>query len=122
MPENEPGWSFVVALADLWEGEMIGVRVGKAHVLVVNLGLDGVRAYDDRCPHAGSPLHDGTLRGRTLRCAAHLWEFDAQSGSGINPRTCQLRAYPVRVVGGAVMVRTEVDPGLRTGGARDRED
>jgi toluene monooxygenase system ferredoxin subunit len=109
MSEDALGWTFVVALDDLWEGEMIGARVGGAPVLVVNLGPDGIRAYDDRCPHAGSPLHEGTLRGHTLRCAVHLWEFDARSGEGINPRSCQLRAYSVRVVDGAVMVRRMTD-------------
>jgi toluene monooxygenase system ferredoxin subunit len=107
------GWSFVARLDDLWVGEMVAVRAGKERVLVMNLGPDGVHVYDDRCPHAGSPLHEGTLQGTTLRCATHLWEFDARSGAGINPRSCRLRAYPVRVVDGAVMIRTPTDDDSR---------
>jgi toluene monooxygenase system ferredoxin subunit len=99
------GWTFVIDLQDLWEGEMVGVRIGKADVLVVNMGSEGVHAFDNRCPHAGSRLSEGSLHGARLVCATHLWEFDARSGDGVNPRGCQLRAYPVRVLDGAVMVR-----------------
>jgi toluene monooxygenase system ferredoxin subunit len=69
--------------------------------------LDGgeVRAYDNRCPHAGSRLSEGRLRATTLMCASHLWEFDVRTGNGINPERCKLRSYPVKIVGGAVMVQ-----------------
>ncbi len=84
---------------------MAAVRVGGADLLLVNLGGGEVRAYEDRCPHAGARLSEGELRGATLRCAAHLWEFDARTGSGVNPRSCALRRYAARVVDGVVMVR-----------------
>lgn len=70
----------------LWEGEMIGVRLAGADVLLVNLGPDGIHAYDNRCPHAGSRLSDGRLSAANLRCGAHLWEFDVRTGEGVNPR------------------------------------
>jgi nitrite reductase/ring-hydroxylating ferredoxin subunit len=105
MTTDALGWTYVLTLDDLWEGEMVGVRVGKVEVLVLNLGHEGLRAYDDRCPHAGARLSKGTLGKGRLRCAAHHWDFDARSGGGINPRSCQLQAYPVKVVDGAVLVR-----------------
>ena len=42
---------------------------------------DRVVAFDDRCPHRGTPLTQGTLQGTTLTCAAHTWEFDVRTGA-----------------------------------------
>ena len=41
---------------------------------------EGVFAFDDVCPHRGTPLSQGSLSGTTLTCAAHTWEFDVTSG------------------------------------------
>jgi toluene monooxygenase system ferredoxin subunit len=98
-------WLPALPLDDVWEGEMVAVRVGGADVLVVNLGNGELRAYDNRCPHAGSRLSEGRLDAATLRCRAHHWEFDVQTGAGKNPRSCQLRQYAVRVEGGIVQVQ-----------------
>jgi toluene monooxygenase system ferredoxin subunit len=105
--EGEPseGWLVALAVDDLWEHEMVGVRVGEAEVLLVNLGGGDVHAYENRCPHAGARLSEGHLSATTLTCGVHLWEFDARTGAGQNPRNCQLRRYPVKIEGGAVMVR-----------------
>lgn len=105
LERDEDVWTFAVALADLWEGEMVGLRLGCTDVLLVHLGGEEIHAYDNRCPHAGSRLHEGRLMGATLRCAAHLWEFDARTGHGVNPRSCRLRRYPVKIVDGAVLVK-----------------
>ncbi len=97
-------WIHALALDDLWEGEMMRVRVGEMDVLLVHLSGGEVHAYDNRCPHAGSPLSDGSLHEATLRCNTHFWEFDARTGDGINPRNCRLRRYPVRIANGNVLV------------------
>jgi toluene monooxygenase system ferredoxin subunit len=110
MESDASSWTFVVALDDLWEGEMVGLRIGKEDVLVVNLGAEGVHAFDNRCPHASSRLSEGTLREGTLQCGTHLWEFDARTGDGINPRNCRLRSHAVKVEGDAVMIRFSPRP------------
>lgn len=95
-------WTFALRLDELWSGEMVALRLHGSEVLLVKLGDDEVHAFDNRCPHAGAPLSEGRLRAATLRCAAHLWEFDIRSGAGINPRSCKLQRYPVRIVDGCV--------------------
>ncbi len=103
---NDPdAWIPLLRLDDVWQGEMVAVRAGRADVLLVNLGDGELRAYDNRCPHAGSRLSEGRLEAVTLRCGAHLWEFDARSGHGVNPKNCRLRRYRVRVVNGTVWVQ-----------------
>jgi toluene monooxygenase system ferredoxin subunit len=98
------GWTFALELAELWDGEMTGVRVADRDVLLVNVG-GVVHAYEDRCPHASAKLSEGELSATTLRCGSHHWEFDVASGAGINPRNCRLRTFEVQVVDGAVFVR-----------------
>lgn len=96
-------WHRVLEMDDLWEGDMADVEVGAIPILLVN--VDGeVRAYDNRCPHQATRLSEGDLDGEVLTCRAHLWEFNARTGAGINPHTARLPAYPVRVEDGAIYV------------------
>src|SRR5262245_34507789 len=97
--------AFVKAISreGLWSGEMTGVVVEGRRVLLVNVG-DEIHAYEDRCVHQAVPLSEGRLRGRSLICRAHAWEYDASTGEGRNPRSVQLRSFAVKVEGGDVLV------------------
>ncbi|WP_437280347.1 Rieske (2Fe-2S) protein [Sorangium sp. So ce375] len=67
-----------------------------------------VHALDDRCPHQGYPLSQGTLRGGVLTCAWHNWKFELASGAcsfGGEP----VRRYATRVDGGRVLLNRAVD-------------
>ncbi|HVE85231.1 MAG TPA: Rieske 2Fe-2S domain-containing protein [Myxococcales bacterium] len=99
-----------LGLDELWVGEMRGLHLGGRRVLVVRLG-EGVRAYEDRCPHLGVPLSEGTLDGATLTCRAHAFTYDAVTGQGKNPRLLCLRPFPVTVDGGRVRVDVEAGAG-----------
>ena len=89
---------------------MVGLSLAGRDVLLVNLGGDSIRAYDDRCPHAGSLLSRGELRAASLFCPSHSWEFDIRTGEGLNPQHCRLRSYPVSVVDGVIMVQLRIWP------------
>ncbi len=93
----------VMALADLWSGEMVARVVDGKKVLLVRLG-DAVYAYEDRCAHQGVALSEGRLDGTTLTCSAHLYQYDACSGRGINPRNLCLLAFAVDIRQGDVFV------------------
>ena len=96
----------VVELDQLWMGEMRAVSVEGRRVLLVN--TDGeVRAYEDRCAHAGVPLSGGRLEGCRLLCSAHLWEYDCRNGRGLNPISAQLRPFEVVVRDGLIYVDVE---------------
>ncbi|WP_267593674.1 Rieske (2Fe-2S) protein [Carbonactinospora thermoautotrophica] len=96
-------WHAVMLEEDLWEGELVGVEVAGKKLILLNVGGE-VRAFEDRCPHLGSPLSDGDLDGCTLTCAMHLWEFDALTGKGINPGNSQLTTIETRIVDGNIEV------------------
>lgn len=100
------GWQVVATLDDVWEGDLKSVDLDGMAIVLVN--VDGqIRAYDDHCPHSGSPLSKGTLKGEVLTCSAHEWVFDCRFGQGINPATARLRPVPIRVDGEHILVRTE---------------
>jgi len=101
--EQTVQWHDVMPVDELWIGELAGVEVAGHKVLLLNAGGE-IRAYEDRCPHLSSPLSEGFLEDNVLICSTHLWEFDCLTGAGINPRSCGLSAYPVRVEDGAIQV------------------
>ena len=67
--------------------------------LLGSMAFTRVCALQAQCPHQEIPLAEGTLIGRTLTCpcCAQLWQFDVQTGKGINPRECSLALYPVEI-------------------------
>ena len=106
------GFQRVAKIEDLWSGEMMGLEVDGERVLLVNVD-HCIHAYADICPHQKSPLSEGTLEDKILRCGRHHWEFDVCSGSGVNPRNACLRLFPIRVDGEDILV--DID-GVRTSG------
>jgi nitrite reductase/ring-hydroxylating ferredoxin subunit len=89
-------WRCAGTLDDLWEGEVRGFNIGGVDVVLCN--VDGeLFAYEDRCPHLANPLSQGVLHDSTLRCSAHEWEFDARTGTGVNPQAARLKPFPVRL-------------------------
>src|SRR5215831_6186846 len=93
----------VASLEDLWSGEMIGLEVDGKAILLINVD-DHIYAYADVCPHQKSRLSEGSLMGKTLRCARHHWEFDVCSGRGINPQNACLKAFPAALEGRDILL------------------
>ena len=96
-------WRQAMEFDDLWEGDLVGVEVDGAKIILVNVEGE-VRAYRDRCPHQEWPLSDGDLDGDVLTCINHMWEFDAVTGRGINPDDTALFSVPCRVEGDYICV------------------
>jgi toluene monooxygenase system ferredoxin subunit len=97
----------ICTLDDVWEGEMMEYTLGAHKVLLVGIPGGDVRAYQAVCPHQDIPLCEGGFDGRVIVCRAHQWEFDANTGLGVNPSDCKLAQYPIRIDGDAVMIDVE---------------
>jgi nitrite reductase/ring-hydroxylating ferredoxin subunit len=67
-------------------------------------------ALDDRCPHMGFPLHRGTVESGLLTCHWHHARFDLSSGGTLDPWADDVRAYPVEIDDGRVMVIVRAEP------------
>jgi toluene monooxygenase system ferredoxin subunit len=97
-----------VCTADqLREGDMAAFFVDGVEVLVLRDARGSLHAMDGTCPHEDTPLVDGDFDGSVLTCLAHLWSFDVTTGQGINPPTCRLTQYALKVEGDDVFVDPE---------------
>lgn len=96
-------WVAAYSAAELWPGEMRGLRVENTRVVLVNLHGE-VHAYLDRCPHLGVALSRGTFEDGVVTCPGHGYRFLAAGGGGVNPQNCALTALPVQVAGGRILV------------------
>jgi toluene monooxygenase system ferredoxin subunit len=96
----------IATLDDVWSGEMIGVAVEGIPVLLINVG-GRLHAYIDACPHQKTPLSRGSLRDGVLSCATHEWQFDAQTGCGINPLSACLEPLPLKIQGDDILLDLE---------------
>jgi nitrite reductase/ring-hydroxylating ferredoxin subunit len=97
----------VSTVEELQKQRCIATKVGSQPVCVV---WDEGRAFavDDRCPHLGFPLHRGTVESGLLTCHWHHARFDLMSGGTLDPFADDVRAYPVEIEDGQVVVI--VDP------------
>jgi toluene monooxygenase system ferredoxin subunit len=97
------GFRKVATEDEFWDGEMIGLECDGQAVLLVNVG-GSIRAYANSCPHLGTRLSEGSLDRHVLTCATHGWEFDVNTGQGINPRTACLRSFAIQLENGNILV------------------
>lgn len=76
----------LVAVSDVAPGYVKAFDVGGQSVLLV-CSEQGVRAMQNICPHAGSPLEGGRISGHRFRCPRHGYIFDLETGvSSRGPR------------------------------------
>jgi nitrite reductase/ring-hydroxylating ferredoxin subunit len=99
------------SLADLQRDGRLLTKVGSVPV-VVFWYEDRAWAIEDRCPHMGFPLHQGTVDAGLLTCHWHHAQFDLESGCTLDLWADDARAFDVRVASRDVLVsaRPQGDP------------
>jgi len=106
-------WHKVLDLGQLPEGRVTTVTAGATSMALVH--FDGQwSAMDNRCPHQGGPLGEGSIEkgvdGKCwLRCPWHGWDFDPLHGTppGGHEDTGQ-KLYPVEVRADGIYVGVEM--------------
>jgi toluene monooxygenase system ferredoxin subunit len=98
----------------------MGLDVSGNNVVLINLD-DHIYAYTDACPHQKSRLSEGSLVGKTLRCARHHWEFDVCTGQGINPQNACLRILPVTIVSGEILLDMDNESAAESAAGSEKE-
>ena len=92
------------------------IPIGEARMILVNEVVVGVFnvsgaffAIDDACPHAGASLSHGIVEGDVVRCRIHHWRFCIRDGIYLDEMkpSCNVRAYPIRVVGDQVQIELD---------------
>ena len=101
--ENQRNWRHALSLAELEAESVKLVRIAGKQIAVFATE-HGVRACDNRCPHEGYPLSEGSLSSQCiLTCNWHNWKFDLDSGDNLLGGD-RLRIYPTEIRDGEVWV------------------
>lgn len=95
----------ICSLDDVWEGEMEEFTTAEGRdVLVVCIEGGKIKAFQSMCPHQEIALIDGTFENGVITCKAHLWQFDSETGQGLNPTDCRIAEYPIKIDGDDVFI------------------
>jgi len=100
-------WHRVAGIDELGDGRVTTVTAGRRSLALTHFrGKWG--ALDNRCPHQGGPLGEGSIestRDRAwLRCPWHGYDYDPVTGTPPPGFTDAPRHYPVEVRDGGVYV------------------
>lgn len=116
MPEITLQWFRVLDLDELPEGRVKTVVAGhKSLALTHHQGQYG--ALDNRCPHQGGPLGEGSIENGLLRCPWHGWDYCPLTGQppGDLEVDDALETFPIEVRDDGVYVGLPVEkPHTRT--------
>jgi len=96
-------WHRVAALDELPEGRVMTATAGEQSVALSH--FDGVYgALENRCPHQGGPLGEGSIENGCLRCPWHGWDFNPLTGAGKQADTV---TFPVEAREDGIYVAVE---------------
>jgi len=77
--EKELVWTKVLEANELPEGRVKPVTC-RHHTLCMTHHEGRYGALDNRCPHQGGPLGEGSIENGLLRCPWHGWDYDPITG------------------------------------------
>jgi thiamine pyrophosphate-dependent acetolactate synthase large subunit-like protein/nitrite reductase/ring-hydroxylating ferredoxin subunit len=89
-------WHKALEPAELPEGRVKTVVCGLVQVCMTH--HEGrVSALDNKCPHQGGPLGEGSIEGGFLRCPWHGWDFDPATGKPPGGYDDGVPTYPLEM-------------------------
>lgn len=91
---------------ELPEGRVMTVTAGHKGICLTH--FEGkFSALDNKCPHQGGPLGEGSIENGTLRCPWHGWDYHPCTGLAPGFDDGGVPTYPVREEGDAIFVGLE---------------
>ena len=96
-------WHKILDPGELPEGRVRTVTVGR-HSLAVSCYQGAFGALDNRCPHQGGPLGEGSIENGWLRCPWHGYDYNPLDGSPPDGFEDAPACYPVQERGDGVYV------------------
>jgi naphthalene 1,2-dioxygenase system ferredoxin subunit len=95
--------------ANVPDGDLIGVTVAGREIVLYNLGGE-IFASEAFCTHGHAQLAGGYVEGDKVQCPMHGGMFDIRTGKVAgDPCTVDLKMFPVKIEGGAVLVALPSD-------------
>ncbi|MCG8374489.1 MAG: thiamine pyrophosphate-dependent enzyme [Balneolales bacterium] len=91
---------------DLVEGRVMSVTAGHTGICLTH--FEGkICALDNKCPHQGGPLGEGSIENGMLRCPWHGWDFHPCTGLPPGGYDDGVRTFEVKEEQGAIYVGVE---------------
>ncbi len=84
------------------EGRVMTVYAGHRGICLTH-HQGKLSALNNRCPHQGGPLGEGSIENGLLRCPWHGWDFNPHGGDS-DDFDDGITTYPLKVEDGAVLV------------------
>ncbi|MBG6130067.1 thiamine pyrophosphate-dependent acetolactate synthase large subunit-like protein/nitrite reductase/ring-hydroxylating ferredoxin subunit [Aquimarina sp. EL_43] len=108
--EKEIVWYKVLGNKDkLPEGRVQTVTAGHQGICLTH--FEGkFSALDNRCPHQGGPLGEGSIENGLLRCPWHGWDFDPCTGLPPGGYDDGVTTFDVKEEGNAIYVGIPEEP------------
>ncbi len=109
-------WFCVAELDELPEGRVKTVVAGHKSIALTHYN-DQYGALDNRCPHQGGPLGEGSIENGLLRCPWHGWDYCPLTGQppGNLAVDDSLETFPVEVREDGIYVGLTTEaPHIRT--------
>src|SRR6187200_3408255 len=78
------------------EGKCLSLSIKKHPIALFSYNSE-VYALDNRCPHMGFPLSQGTLKDGILTCHWHHARFDLHNGGTFDQWAGDVTSFPVEV-------------------------
>ena len=96
-------WVRAIASDELDEGRVM-TAVAAGRVLAITHYNGSYGAFDNRCPHNGGPLGEGSIEHGLLRCPWHGYDYDALTGQPPGEFSDVATSFDVEVRDGGVYV------------------
>jgi len=80
LPADGYAWHRALALDELPEGRVKTVSIGRRSLAMTHF-RGGYGALDNRCPHQGGPLGEGSIEKGWLRCPWHGYDYSPCNGA-----------------------------------------
>jgi nitrite reductase/ring-hydroxylating ferredoxin subunit len=98
-----PGqWRDVSAAKDVPNGEVTRTECEGRSLFVYREKQD-YQVFDSHCPHQSTDITQLAVKGTTLTCPKHQWEFDAKSGDCVKKGNTGLKRIEAKVVKGRLL-------------------
>lgn len=112
-----PRWVTVMRADDLPRDRPVTVRVNERDLALADCSREGCGPHllDNRCPHRGGQLGDGSVRADDIVCPLHGYDFDLHTGISRYDTAERVAVYPARIHAGEVQVDADEVPALPLG-------
>ena len=102
---TQEAWLKVAHIADFATTDRHVVNARDRPVLILR-HQDRFYAVDNRCPHMGFPLNQGSVKDCILTCHWHHARFDLASGGTFDQFADNVRDYPIALRNDAIWIDT----------------